>query len=186
MRRAETPVDQRGGGRARRGTVAASLVLVLSAGACAASGGGLGFVASGPPLPLPAESLMPVSGDEFQGVLVGLRGTPVVVNVWASWCGPCRVEAPLLQKASERYAGRVVFIGVDARDDESDARDFLRRYRITYPNVTDRDGQILALLALRGFPTTYIFDRSGRVRASVVGGISEQALAARVDEALRS
>lgn len=164
--------------------LAAAAGIVL--GACGTSGGALGFVASGAPLPLPAEPLTPVSAREFEGILVGQRGKPVVVNVWASWCGPCRVEAPLLQRASERYGERVVFLGVDARDSEGDARDFLRRYGITYPNVVDRDGDILGLLALRGFPTTYVFDRQGRVRASVVGGISEQALAARVDEVLRS
>jgi len=154
--------------------------------ACGASGGAIGFVASGPPVPLPAPgSLTPVSAGEFQSIVVGLRDTPVVVNVWASWCGPCRVEAPLLQKASQRYGDRVVFLGVDARDREPDARNFLRRYGITYPNVVDGDDAITSLLGLRGFPTTYIFDRSGRVTASVVGGISEQVLAARLDEALR-
>lgn len=144
-------------------------------------------MASGSPLPLPPPaSLTPVSGTEFEGILVGLRGTPVVVNVWASWCGPCRVEAPLLQKASQRYGERVAFLGVDARDSPDDALGFLRRYGITYPNVVDRGEDIIGRLGLRGFPTTYIFDRSGKMRVSVVGGISEQVLGARVDEALRS
>jgi len=154
--------------------------------ACGASGGALGFVPSGPPSPLPAQgSLSPVSVAEFQGILVAQQGTPVVVNVWASWCGPCRVEAPLLQKASRRYGDRVVFLGVDARDSEADAREFLRRYGITYPNVVDDGDAITGLLGLRGFPTTYIFDRSGKVIASVVGGISEQVLASRLNDALR-
>lgn len=175
----------RNAGSRRLFAVLTGLALLLSA--CGASGGAIGFVASGSPLPLPpAGSLVPVSGSEFERILVGLRGTPVVVNVWASWCGPCRVEAPLLQRASERYGERVVFLGVDARDSERDARDFLRRYEIKYPNVVDGYEEITGRLALRGFPTTYIFDRAGKVRASVVGGISEQVLAARVDEALRS
>lgn len=165
--------------------MAVALALVMAA--CTGSGGAVGFIASGPPLPLPApDSLTPVSARQFEGILVGLRGRPVVVNVWASWCGPCRVEAPLLQKASERYGERVVFLGVDARDSAKDAGAFIRRYGISYPNVIDRDEEITALLGLRGFPTTYVFDRSGKVQASVVGGISEQVLAARIDEALRS
>ena len=174
--------------KARRPWIAAWFsALTLLLGACGSSGGALGFVASGPPLPLPPPgALTPVSGSEFEGILAGLRGTPVVVNVWASWCGPCRVEAPLLQKASERYGERVVFLGVDARDSEDEARDFLRRYAITYPNVVDADEEITGRLGLRGFPTTYIFDRAGKVRASVIGGISEQVLGARIDEALRS
>jgi len=160
------------------------MLLVMTA--CGGSGGALGFMASGSPLPLPPPgSLTPVSGSEFEGILVGLRGTPVVVNVWASWCGPCRVEAPLLQKASQRYGVRVAFLGVDARDSEADARDFLRRYGISYPNLVDGGEEITGRLGLRGFPTTYIFDRAGKVQASVVGGISEQALGARLDEALR-
>lgn len=171
----------------RRRSVAVVSGLLMMLGACGGSGGALGFVASGAPLPLPPPgSLVPVSGAEFEGILVGLRGTPVVVNVWASWCGPCRVEAPLLQKASQRYGEGVVFLGVDARDSEGDARAFLRRYAITYPNVVDAGEEITGRLGLRGYPTTYIFDRSGKVRASVVGGISEQVLGARVDEALRS
>jgi len=170
-----------------RWSVASCAGLALLLSACGSSGGALGFSASGPAVPLPAPgSLTPVSGAEFEGILVGLGGTPVVVNIWASWCGPCRVEAPLLEKASQRYGERVVFLGVDARDSEGDARGFLRRYGITYPNVVDVDEAVTGRLGLRGFPTTYIFDRSGKVRASVVGGISEQVLGARVDEALRS
>lgn len=166
-------------------TLLTGLALLLSG--CGVSGGALRFVASGPAVPLaPAGSLTPVSGDSFEGMLVGVRGTPVVVNIWASWCGPCRVEAPLLQRASQRYGERVVFLGVDARDSEDDARAFLQRYGITYPNVVDAHDQITGRLGLRGFPTTYIFDRGGKLRASVVGGISEQVLGARLDEVLRS
>lgn len=172
--------------RIRRCT-ACACALALALVACGGSGGGLGFVAAGSPLPLPPSgSLTKVSAEQFERIIVGLRGKPVVVNVWASWCGPCRVEAPLLQKASVHFGERVAFLGVDARDSEGDARDFLRRYGITYPNVVDADDEIVGLLGLRGFPTTYIFDRSGKVRASVVGGISEQVLGARVAEALRS
>jgi len=119
-------------------------------------------------------------------MLVGARGRPVVVNVWASWCGPCRVEAPLLQRAAARYKGDVVFLGVDSRDDPGPARAFIRRYRIAYPNVFDGTGAIRSRLGLRGFPTTYVFDRQGALIASVVGGISEQALAGHIAAAQRS
>lgn len=173
----------RGAGR-RLGAAMSALALAMAA--CAGSGGALGFVATGAPRALPPPgSLSPASGEEFEGILVGQRGKPVVVNIWASWCGPCRVEAPLLQKASQRYGDEVVFVGVDARDRDGDARDFLRRYGITYPNVVDARDEIVGLMGLRGFPTTYVLDRSGRVGASVIGGISEQALAARIEEALR-
>ena len=138
-----------------------------------------------PPRQLPIEQLSDVDGEGFRAVLAGLRGTPVVVNVWASWCGPCRVEAPLLQRAADRYGERVTFLGVASKDERGGAARFLNRYRIDYPNVLDRSGEIRRLLGLRGFPTTYLVDRSGRVRSAVVGGISEQVLAARLDDLLR-
>ena len=118
-------------------------------------------------------------------MLVGAKGKPVVVNVWASWCGPCRVEAPLLQRAATRYAGEVVFLGVASKDTKSDAQRFITRYDIRYPNLLDVSGDIRAGLRLRGFPTTYIFDRSGELLTSVVGGINEQTLAARIADARR-
>lgn len=107
----------------------------------------------------------------------------MVVNFWASWCGPCRVEAPLLQRAFERYKGRVAFLGVNTQDAQEPARGFIREYGIRYPNVV-AGGGVTELMSLRGLPTTYVFDRRGRVTASVLGGISEQTLAARLADAL--
>jgi cytochrome c biogenesis protein CcmG/thiol:disulfide interchange protein DsbE len=161
--------------------VAAALFAACAPG----SAGPVGFRASGPAAALPAEVLAPVDAAGFEAVMVGLRGRPVVVNVWASWCGPCRVEAPLLQRAADRYGDEVVFLGVDSKDSPGPARDFLDRYGITYPNVTDADGGVRRLLRLRGFPTTYVFGRDGRLLAGITGGISEQALAATVGDALR-
>lgn len=162
-------------------------VVALVVSSCAAASPTPTFVAMGRARPLPvAGYLEPVDRADFEGMLVGAKGRPVVVNVWASWCGPCRVEAPLLQRAASRYQGEVVFLGVDSRDDLKSAKAFIRRYRLTYPNVFDRAGDIRSGLGLRGFPTTYIFDRRGRLLASVVGGISEQALAAHVAAALRT
>lgn len=167
--------------------MALALALSLAFSACAAGGGALDFVATGPPRALPPSGrLEPADLAEFEGMLVGARGRPVVVNVWASWCGPCRVEAPLLQRAAARYEREVVFLGVDSRDDPKPAKAFIRRYAITYPNVFDGTGKIRSRLQLRGFPTTYIFDRQGTLIASVVGGISEQALAAHIASARRT
>lgn len=166
---------------------ALALALALTLAACTGPGAATDFVATGPPRALPPSGrLGPADLAEFEGMLVGARGRPVVVNVWASWCGPCRVEAPLLQRAAARYEGDVVFLGVDSRDDLKPARAFIRRYDITYPNVFDGTGMIRSRLGLRGFPTTYIFDRRGTLIASVIGGISEQALAAHIGAAQRS
>lgn len=143
------------------------------------------YTASGPPQELPAERLGVVSAEDFAGILVGQRGTPVVVNVWASWCAPCRTEMPLLQRAATEYAGRVTFIGVASRDSRDAAAGFLNDIGVSYPSVFDASGGIRADLGLRGFPTTYLFDREGTLREAVVGGISEQRLAAQLEDLLR-
>lgn len=172
----------------RRNLVWVVMVVVgLLAASCAGASNLAGYTPAGDPVPLPGQgSLEDTSATEFEGMLVGLRGTPVVVNIWASWCGPCRAEMPLLQRAAERYNGSVVFFGVNSRDDEGPAGAFLRRYKITYPNVFDGSGAIRQRLELRGFPTTYVFDRTGALQSSLVGGITEQTLAAQVRAAQRA
>ena len=162
-----------------------ALLVAAGAGGCVPTSGSPKFRANGRARSLPTGPLAAVTGDDFEGILVGLRGRPVIVNVWASWCGPCRVEAPLLQRASERYGNDVAVIGVDSRDTRDAGLEFLERYDIRYPNVFDKTGEIRRRLALRGFPTTYIFDRTGSLRSTVVGGVSEQVLAAHVADAGR-
>lgn len=144
-----------------------------------------GYRASGAPRPLPAEPLAAVTSDGFDGILVGLRGRPVVVNVWASWCPPCRAEMPLLDRAAADYEGRVVFLGVASRDSRGAAAGFLDDVDVSYPNVFDASGEVRTVLGLRGFPTTYLFDATGTLRETVVGGITEQRLAAQLDDLLR-
>ena len=144
------------------------------------------FVASGPPRPLPRPAqLAAASADDFEGMLVGLRGRPVIVNVWASWCGPCRTEAPLLAEAGRQHGDDVVILGVASKDSFGAAAEFIDDYGLDYANVFDESGEIRQRLALRGFPTTYVFDRDGVLVATVVGGISEQRLAAQIDDVTR-
>ena len=143
------------------------------------------FEASGDPIPLPAEGSLPaVSLAEFEGILIGLRGRPVVVNVWASWCAPCRTEMPLFQTAAVTYTDEVVILGVASNDDPRSAEQFLGDIGVTYPNVFDPTGEIRVALGLTAYPTTYVFDSDGSVRARVDGGISEQRLAGLIEDAL--
>lgn len=143
------------------------------------------FEPSGPPLPLPSEAQFPtVTEQEFEGILVGQRGTPVIVNIWASWCAPCRTEMPLLQRAAETYGDRVVILGVASNDSPGAAREFLDEFGLTYPNVFDASGRIRVELGLTAYPTTYVFDADGRLQTTVTGGISEQRLAAVIEDAL--
>lgn len=143
------------------------------------------FEASGDPLPLPAANSLPaLSLDEFEGILVGVRGRPVVVNIWASWCAPCRTEMPLLQDAAGTYADEIVILGVASNDDPRAAAEFLGEIGVTYPNVFDATGAIRVALELTAYPTTYVFGADGALRARVDGGISEQRLAALIEDAL--
>lgn len=144
-----------------------------------------GYEPRGDPMPLPREQLSPVDTEAFGRILVGLSGAPVVVNVWASWCGPCRAEMPLLEQAAGDYAGRVTFVGLASKDDRSSALNFLADVGVTYPNLFDHSGDVRSELGLRGFPTTYVFDGTGELRDAIVGGVSEQQLAALLDDILR-
>ena len=101
--------------------------------------------------------------------LSSLRGRVVVVNFWASWCEPCKREAPLFQSAFERYRSRVVFVGVDTTDFSGDARGFLDRYGVTYPNVRDPNGRVLHQYGGLPIPRTYVLNRTGRVVGYIFG-----------------
>jgi cytochrome c biogenesis protein CcmG, thiol:disulfide interchange protein DsbE len=120
--------------------------------------------------------------------LASLRGKVVVLNFWASWCDPCKGEAPRLEEAwrSFRRDG-VVVVGVDAQDFSGDARRFMRRYKLTYPNVHDGPGDVLPKYGVTGFPETYFVGRDGRlVGERVQGEISEEKLLAGIKRALAS
>ncbi len=91
---------------------------------------------------------------------------------------------PVLQQAAETYAGEAVILGVATNDDPQAAQDFLLELGITYPNLFDVDGDIQAALDLSSYPTTYLFDADGQLKARVNGGISEQRLAGLIEEAV--
>jgi cytochrome c biogenesis protein CcmG, thiol:disulfide interchange protein DsbE len=90
-------------------------------------------------------------------------GKPVIVNFWASWCGPCADEAPLLQDAARRNADRFTFVGVDVQDVDSDAQAFLRKYRVSYPNGSGNAGPISIQYGMRGVPETYFIAPDGKL-----------------------
>ena len=111
----------------------------------------------------PALRLKPLDGGGAVS-LASYRGKVVVLNFWASWCRPCKAEAPRLQDASRRWARRgVVFIGVDANDFRTDGKRFVDRHDITYLNLADGSGSSIGRWGVTGFPETFFIDREGRV-----------------------
>jgi DsbE subfamily thiol:disulfide oxidoreductase len=112
-----------------------------------------------------------------------LRGRPTVVNVFASWCVPCKDEAPVLAAAARRYAGEVQFVAFDYQDFDGDGRSFLRRYGNDFAALHDGDGHVAQSWGATGVPETYVLDASGRLVAHralpVTAGDLEQLIAAR-------
>lgn len=103
-------------------------------------------------------------GDEFVALVRRLRGYPVVVNKWASWCKPCREEFPMFRRMSAKYGDRVAFIGLNAGDSDKDAHAFLRRNPTLYPHVVDPSEQIAGALRAGGvFPSTIFLGRESDI-----------------------
>lgn len=115
-----------------------------------------------------------------------LRGRPVVLNFWASWCPPCRTETPTLQRGwtNARPTG-VVFMGVNMQDISSDARAFVRELNVTYPNLRDRGGDTARAWGVTALPETFFLRPDGRVVAHVIGEISATQLRRGVEAARR-
>jgi cytochrome c biogenesis protein CcmG/thiol:disulfide interchange protein DsbE len=106
-----------------------------------------------------------------------LRGHAVVLNFWASWCPPCRTEAPRLERAWRQARRRgVAFLGLDMQDVSSDARDFLDEFEISYPNVRDPGNDVALDWGLTGLPETFFLRRDGRIVGRVIGAISSDQL----------
>jgi thiol-disulfide isomerase/thioredoxin len=107
--------------------------------------------------------LLPGGLDAYEKRIRALRGYPVVANVWASWCGPCRLEFPAFQRASAAYGKRVAFLGVNSQDSEGHASAFLDEAPVPYPSYSDPDEEIASELGAFGLPATAFYDREGEL-----------------------
>jgi cytochrome c biogenesis protein CcmG/thiol:disulfide interchange protein DsbE len=114
--------------------------------------------------------------------LAELRGTPVVINFWASWCVPCRAEAPELARFDREMRARARLVGVDFQDAKADALAFIREFRWRFPNVRDPQGKLAGRYGLAGLPTTYVIDTRGRIARSMTGPQAFEKLARAVRE----
>jgi cytochrome c biogenesis protein CcmG, thiol:disulfide interchange protein DsbE len=111
-----------------------------------------------------ANELLPGGVDAYEERIGTLRGYPAVVNVWASWCGPCRFEFPHFQQAAASYGKRVAFLGIDSEDSDDAASTFLAEEPVPYPSYTDPDKDLAnSIGASRGLPDTAFYDRSGEL-----------------------
>jgi cytochrome c biogenesis protein CcmG, thiol:disulfide interchange protein DsbE len=152
--------------------LAAGLATAASVAGCGSSGEGgehpdYGTALEGAPAPLAAlygeaDQLLPGGKDALEKRVASL-GYPVVVNIWASWCGPCRYEFPAYQQVSAKFGKRVGFLGVNSEDSESDAGEFLEEDPVPYPSYYDPHHEFAASLKMGGLPNTVIFDRKGEV-----------------------
>lgn len=133
--------------------------------------------------PINTEPSPPMTVSEFD-TLLEASDRPLVVNVWASWCVPCRSEAPLLRGAHAEFGDRIRFVGIDVRDTQAEGVAFMSEFGIAYENYFDPEGAIPAALGGFGVPLTYFFDAGGELVFFQSGVIDERTLALQIDELL--
>jgi cytochrome c biogenesis protein CcmG, thiol:disulfide interchange protein DsbE len=165
------------------------LAVTLAIGGCGASQGGdyggehpdykAALAGSPPPLAAlhkQANELLPGGVDAYERRIAALRGYPIVVNVWASWCGPCRFEFPHFQRAAADYGKRVAFLGIDSEDSDDAASTFLAEAPVPYPSYTDPDKDVRESIgASLGLPDTAFYDRRGELAYLKQGPYDDEA-----------
>jgi len=170
--------------------VAVGLSVITLAG-CGGSGGGQSAQDGGVRLLVPlAQRKEPIdlvgttlTGDRLD--LSTLRGKPVVLNIWGSWCPPCRKEAPDLQAAATELGEKASFVGIDTRDKDAQALAYERKFKITYPSLVDRGDMLLSLrgaVTSQSPPVTLVLDDKGRVAARFVGPVTQRTLVGMVSD----
>ncbi len=155
-----------------------SVVLALILAACG------GAASSAPDVPGDRADLPATSSSEFEVHLADL-GRPAVVSVWASWCLPCRSEAPLLDQASEKYGEQIEFIGLAVQDNQTDASGFLDEFGLEFDHFFDRDREVVNHYGGIGTPVTFFFAPNGELVKAHSGILDERTLALNIDELLR-
>lgn len=125
----------------------------------------------------PDFTLQTAEGEEY--TLSELRGKGVLLNLWASWCGPCRQEMPAMQAIYDRYRDDgfiVLAVNVTSQDSESAALAFAREYELNFPILMDRDGAVARLYNQRAFPTSFFIGPDGIIQEVIIGGPMAEAL----------
>jgi len=136
---------------------------------------------AGAPAPLgslhsQSNRLLDGGADAFNQRIKGLKGYPVVVNKWASWCGPCRAEFPFFQRQALKRGKKVAFLGVNSNDNDGSAKDFLDRFPVSYPSYKDPDLEVAKQFkAVAAFPSTAFYDSKGRLVSLKQGSYATEA-----------
>ncbi len=157
-----------------------ALILILLVGAC----GGAATTESGSDPDTNVPDLPAITATEFEAHIAGIE-KPAVVNVWASWCLPCRSEAALLDQAFSRHGHEIEFIGVDVQDNQTDAKAFLAEFGLGFDHFFDRDRQVPNFYGGIGTPITLFFAPGGELVKTHNGVVDERTLALNIDELLR-
>jgi cytochrome c biogenesis protein CcmG, thiol:disulfide interchange protein DsbE len=124
----------------------------------------------------PSANFVPGGVDRFEKTLERERGKPIVVNKWASWCGPCRLEFPYFRDQAKKRKGDVVFIGVNSNDNRGDAEEFLKEEPVPYKHFEDPKLEIAAVFnAVQAFPSTAFYDSKGELAFVHQGGYQNEA-----------
>jgi thiol-disulfide isomerase/thioredoxin len=131
-----------------------------------------------------AEPLPATSPDDIR-TLLEQSTRPVVLNIWASWCIPCRSEAPLLERAHQQFGDEVKFVGVNVADTQAGAREFIAEFGLTFENLFDAPRAVPASLGGSGVPLTFFFEPGGELVHYQPGVIDERMLALQIDELLQ-
>jgi cytochrome c biogenesis protein CcmG/thiol:disulfide interchange protein DsbE len=132
-------------------------------------------IANGQKADPPRLDLPPLGGNGLNQTLANYKGKVVVLNIWASWCGPCRDEAGLLEKWHQQIKAKGgTVLGVDTQDLASDANGFIGKYKLTYPMLRDKDGSQIRKWGTIAFPETFVIDRDGKVVALRRGTIDDK------------
>jgi cytochrome c biogenesis protein CcmG, thiol:disulfide interchange protein DsbE len=114
--------------------------------------------------------------EAFEAYVADQRGKPVVVNKWASWCGPCRFEFPFFQSQAKKRGAELVFVGVNSNDNRGNAEEFLRKFPVPFPHFEDPESEVAASFnAVQAFPATAFYDSKGELAFVHQGGYASEA-----------